>query len=215
MVDVPDLSMLSLSEVERYLATANLAVGTIDSLHHPVIPAEHVIGQSPLPGQLAEPGTGIWVTKSLGPQIRSVPDLVGIGSEAATVLLQGSGFGVVFDTVASNQESGQVVETHPPAHTELPLPNLVVMTVSKGPPPIPMPQIAGMMRDDAILLLDSLGLVVADIDEVFQFGADLNRVIHQEPVAGTEVKRGERVRLTVSWDGRLTYPPHSPTRGGR
>ena len=52
-----------------------------------------------------------------------------------------------------------------------------------------------------MILLDSLGLMVSEIEEVFRFGRDQGVVVEQEPASEMEVERGTEVRLKVGMSG--------------
>ena len=55
--------------------------------------------------------------------------------------------------------------------------------------------------EEALVLLDSLGLVVSEIAEVFRFGRDQGVVVEQEPASEIELERGAEVRLKVGMSG--------------
>jgi beta-lactam-binding protein with PASTA domain len=84
--------------------------------------------------------------------------------------------------------------------------------VSTGPPVVPMPFVLGMSEDEARLLLDSLGLVVSEVEEVFRFGRDQGIVVQQEPASDMELERGSNVRLQVGrrGAGRGNNDPFQP-----
>jgi beta-lactam-binding protein with PASTA domain len=65
-----------------------------------------------------------------------------------------------------------------------------------------MPLVLGMEQAEAESVLDSLGLVVSGVEEVFRFGRDQGIVVEQEPAADTELRRGSAVRLKVGRRGR-------------
>ena len=64
-----------------------------------------------------------------------------------------------------------------------------------------MPLVLGLEESEAIMLLDSLGLTVSDVEEVFRFGRDQGIVVEQEPASDTELERGGTVRLKVGRRG--------------
>jgi beta-lactam-binding protein with PASTA domain len=72
-----------------------------------------------------------------------------------------------------------------------------------------MPLVLGLDREAALVLLDSLGLVVSEIAEVFRFGRDQGVVVEQEPASEIELERGAEVRLKVgvSGEGHGTMTP--------
>jgi beta-lactam-binding protein with PASTA domain len=73
--------------------------------------------------------------------------------------------------------------------------------VSTGPPVVTMPLVLGLEQAEAEMLLDSLGLVVTDVEEVFRFGRDQGIVVEQQPAADTELERGSSVQLKVGRRG--------------
>lgn len=202
LFEVPDLRGLGVAIASERLEGVGLELGGVDSLQHPSVPAGLVLGQSPLPGQLLRPENPVRVTMSTGPQTRAVPDVVGLDEDRARIVLETSGFIVSADTMESVEPRGRVVALSPSADSEVALPAEVRVTVSTGPPVVSMPFVLGMEREEAEMLLDSLGLVVSDVEEVFRFGRDQGIVVEQEPAAETELRRGGSVRLTVGRGGR-------------
>lgn len=202
LFDVPDVRGLGLASAGERLAGAGLSLGTIDSLQHPSVAAGLILGQSPLAGQVGLPHTAVRVTISRGPQMRSIPDVLRLNEERARVVLETSGFVVTVDTAEAEAPRGRVIRVSPPPDSVVALPAEVALLVSTGPPVIPMPLVLGLEQAVAELLFDSLGLVVADIEEVFRFGRDQGVVVEQEPAADAELRRGSSVRLKVGRRGR-------------
>ncbi len=204
LFEVPDIRNLGLASARERLAGAGLRLGAIDSLLHPVVPRALIVGQSPLPGQVATPDSPVRVTVSLGPQMRSVPDVTMLDEDRARIVLESSGFVVLIDTAQSEVPRGRVVEIFPPADTIVALPAGIRMVVSTGTPLVPMPLVLGLAEEEAVQLLDSLGLVVSDVQEVFRFGRDQGIVVEQEPAVDIELERGSEVQLSVGRRGRQT-----------
>lgn len=193
---VPDLAGSVFGPAVAQLADSGLTVARVDSVHHPVIAAGTVIGQSPLPGRTALPGAGVRLTLSLGPEIGAVPDVTRLLGGRAARVLEASGFVVQVDTVESEAAAGRVLQIDPAPGTELALPGAVRMEVSLGPPTLPIPDLAGLWIEDAIAVLDMLGLVVSEFDMRYSI-LNVDRVFAQHPVAYTQVEAGTAVRLTV------------------
>lgn len=201
LFEVPDLRGLALASARERLAGARLTLGAVDSLQHPSVAEALILGQSPLPGQVARAETAVRVTVSLGPQRRAVPDVLRLEADRARIVLQTSGFLVSTDTVESALARGRVVEMRPPPDSVVPLPARVTLRVSTGPPVVSMPLVLGLEEAEALHLLDSLGLVVADIEEVFRYGRDQGIVVEQEPASDMALQRGGQVRLKVGRRG--------------
>lgn len=202
LFSVPNIRGVGLPSARERLDDAGLALGVIDSLLHPSVSRDLIVGQSPLPGQLLMPEGVVRVTISLGPQLRSVPDVTRLDEDRARIVLESSGFVVVIDTAQGDAPRGRIVEVIPPADSVVALPAEITIVVSTGPPLVAMPLLLGMGEEEAVMLLDSLGLVVSQVDEVFRFGRDQGIVVEQEPAAAAELERGTEVRLAVGRRGR-------------
>lgn len=201
LVEVPDLRGLDREEAERAVRDAGFALGDVDSLRHPRLPAGAVVGQSPVGGQEAIPGDSLRLTVSLGPERRPVPDVSRLGGVRALAVLEATGFDVEVDSVESSEPRGSVVEVDPEPGTDLALPGEVRLTLSLGPPQVEMPLLLGLREEEALVRLDSLGLSVAEVATRFRFGLDQGVVIDQEPEPGILLERGSAVRIVVGRRG--------------
>jgi serine/threonine-protein kinase len=205
------------AEASDTLTALGLSLYPVDSLNHPSIPEGGIVGQSPLPGQLALVGDTILVTLSKGPEQRPLPDVRALDAQRAKTVLETSGFIVVLDSVQSDNPRGRVVGMTPEAGTEATIPMEVRLAVSKGPPEFEMPLLLGLSEEDAVAVLDSLGLVVGEVQTRFRFGRDQGLVVEQAPPAGSMVQEGASVRLVVGrrgeysgMDGPRNNPPGRP-----
>jgi len=197
LLTVPDLRGQEVESARTLAGEAGLAVGRVEYLTHPVADSGSVLGQSPLPGQLAVPGDSIRITLSLGPERRRVPEVTRLRADRAVAMLQATGFTVQVDSVESREPRGRILRVVPDEGEELTLPGDVAVQVSLGPPAVMMPDLLRMAEDQARDTLTALGLVVSEVEEVFRFGRDQGRVVAQDPPAGSELERGSAVRLTV------------------
>lgn len=198
---VPDLSGRTMADASGLLLELGLSVQSVDSLRHPFLPEGSIVGQSPLPGQLALVGDTLRVALSQGPETRAVPNVVRLRADRAEMVLEATGFQVTVDSVESGRPRGTVVAMTPDAGTEATVPHGILLTVSRGPPMVEMPLLLGLRQEEAILVLDSLGLNATDIQTRFRFGRDQGLVVEQEPAATTLVERGGAVRLVVGRRG--------------
>lgn len=197
LIEVPDVVGDDLTSVEDKLGRVGLVLVSVDSVGHSVVPAGVVFGQTPLPGQLATQGGEVQVTISVGAERVAVPDVKGSPLAEARQLLASAGFTIDVDTMESSRPSGEVLSQTPTSGQRVALPSAVRLTVSEGPPMVEMPDLVGMTEEDAIALLDSIGLDLLTIDEQFRFGQDMGRVLEQTPRAGETVEEGSGVDLVV------------------
>ena len=207
---VPDLVGLDLEGAGARAREAGLALGAIDSMYHPTASIGSILGQSPLPGQLAVPGAAIELAISLGAEERTVPDMVGQPEDRARLLLATNGFAVAVDTVESLEPRGEVVAMEPEAGTGVSLPFEVRLAISPGPPVVEMPLLLGRTEEEAMILLDSLGLFVTEIGQDAPMEAEAAVVIGQDPSPASTVEVGSEVTLTIG--DRALLPVDLPAR---
>jgi serine/threonine-protein kinase len=197
MYEVPDLYGSDVPSATRLVEETGLALGMVDAFRHPTADSGRIIGQHPLPGQLALPGDSVRVSVSIGVQQRPVPDVSDLRGDRAKSALENAGFDVVLDSVQDDQPRGAVVSIDPEPGSRLSVPGEVRLVLSVGPPQVPMPTLLGMEEAAARDTLTALGLVISRVDEISSSGSESNRVITQEPQAGQLVPRGSEVRFTV------------------
>lgn len=213
LAQVPDLRGATVADARSRLGELDLVAAPADSMHHPEIGRGEIVAQTPLPGQLARPGGQVRLTVSTGPESVLVPEVEGLRAERAEAVLETVGFTVVVDSVDADVAPGRVVYAEPGAGAEVRLPREVTLAVSRGPPTVTMPRLVGLMEEEATATLDSLGLVVGEVERVFRFGTDPGRVVEQSPESGATVERGSAVRLTVGRRSR-NDPPGDPGAPG-
>lgn len=200
--EVPDVREMSALDAETFLRDQGLELGVVDSISHPDVPRGTVLGQTPLPGQLALPAGQVGLTLSLGPERRPIPDVTRLRADQALTLLETSGFEVTIDSVESDIVEGRIVSTFPEGGVVLPLPARVLVSVSLGPPMVTMPILAGMQEAAARVLLDSLGLTLGEVETRFRFGFNQGEVLEHFPPADSLIPAGTDVRLVI---GRRSF----------
>ena len=193
---VPELRGIPIAGALALLADSGLTAGRVDSIRHPVAPAGLVLGQNPLPGRTALPGAEVRVTMSMGPEIRSVPDVTRLRGARAIATLEAGGFVVQVDTVQSDSPAGRIIAIDPPPGTETTMPGSVRIEVSVGPPTFPMPNLLGYRENEARSLLGALGLSLSETERRYSI-LNVNRVFGQNPEPNADVGLGTRVRLIV------------------
>ena len=132
---------------------------------------------------------------SKGPEPVELADITGKKQAVAIKRLEEAG--VQVSAVKEFSESvaqGRVVSMAPKAATVVDSGSTVKIVVSKGPPPVEVPDLIDRRQDNAVAELERLGLV-AEIDD----GAvtRLNRVFDQSPSPGELVPRGTTVILRI------------------
>lgn len=197
LVDVPSLQGRTADEARLLLEEQRLALGVVDSLRHPSVDQGRVLGQSPLPGQKALPGSEVRVTVSQGADRRPLPGVLGLQGDRARAILEATGFAVQVDTVESDEPRGSVVAQDPGADSPVEVAGTVRIEVSLGPPQVEVPDLVGLPEEQALETIRSLGLEAGEVRTTFRFGRDRGLVVEQDPAAGSRVDRGAVVTLVV------------------
>jgi beta-lactam-binding protein with PASTA domain len=205
IVTVPDVRGLSQQAARRALDRAGLDLTRGTTLNNPRIPAGRVLSQVPLPGQEAARGSGVRVILSAGPDKRPVPAIAGMDRDEAILLLQRMGFQVRLRTVQNMKEEGTLLAMEPRAGTPVPMPAIVVLSISAGPPKILAPNVMNVTRDEAASRLEAAGLRLGRVSYDPSSTEPLGDVVAQSPEPGDSVRMGGSVRITIS--GSDPNPP--------
>ncbi len=157
-----------------------------------------VISTDPEPGsRILKDGT-VSVVVSLGPERHAVPSLAGHTLDQAQALLQRAhlSYGDRIGRWSAQVPKGTVIRSTPKAGQMLHRDAAVDVVVSRGPRPIPIPDVSGERASRAQHRLTRLGFVV---DRLRQHDDRVPRgvVISQTPDGGTGIK-GDHVQLLVS-----------------
>jgi len=192
---VPDVRGEPLATAEAAIVEANLAVGVITEEWDAQVAIGAVVSTDPASGEELKSGALINITVSKGPKPVKLPDLAGVEVAEATAQLESAGL-VVTTTEDFSVEyaEGLVVSSSPGKGERVPVGSTVALVVSKGPPPVEVPYLIDMKRDDAVYALQQLGLNVEINEPPF---TPLSRVISQNPSAGTLVPVGSTVTITI------------------
>ncbi|MFZ4510160.1 MAG: Stk1 family PASTA domain-containing Ser/Thr kinase [Candidatus Nanopelagicales bacterium] len=192
---VPDVKGKPLAEAEAALVEAKLAVGVITEDWDPAVPDGSVASTDPPVGEELKPGSLVNLVVSKGPKPVKLPNLAGVAVTEAQAQLEAAGLVVTTtEEFSTEYAEGQVVSSTPAKGERVPVGSTVELVVSKGPPPVEVPYLIDMPKDDAVYLLQSLGLNVEINEPPF---TPLDRVISQDPAAGTMIPAGSTVTITI------------------
>jgi len=192
---VPDVRGKPLEEAKLAITQANLVVGVMTEDWDPEVPAGSVASTEPAADAELKPGTAVDLVVSKGPKPVKLANYAGSPADEVRAELEAAGL-VVTSTEEFSTEyaEGLVVSTTPGKGERVPVGSTVALVVSKGPPPVEVPYLIDMKRDDAVYTLQQLGLNVEVNEPPF---TPLNRVISQDPSAGTLVPAGSTVTITI------------------
>jgi serine/threonine-protein kinase len=196
LVPVPaDLVGKSVADATAQLQAGSLDLGTQTPQHDEANPAGTIIAVDPAtPPQLPK-GEKVNVTVSDGPAPRTVPQLSPTMSfqQASQALAAVQLVGVQSDSInqfSNTVPAGQIIGTDPAAGTQVPRDSKVRVIFSKGPQPVPIPDVRGASVTDATAALQAAGFPVVAVT-----GSPTNPVLFTDPPPNEPHTRGTGVTL--------------------
>ncbi|MGZ4438988.1 MAG: Stk1 family PASTA domain-containing Ser/Thr kinase [Gaiellaceae bacterium] len=198
-VVVPDVKGKSSVDAVQALAEAGLKskLVTVASSQ----PADTVTAQDPKAGAKVVEGTVVRVNISKGPTQVGVPLVVGEMYNQAATQLQGMGFAVARQDVASSQPTGTVISQSPTGGVAAPAGSTVTLSVSLGPPASPVPDVTSLDQTAATATLQAAGYVAKVVTQSTTDPGQDGIVLSQSPQGGATAKAGSTVTIFV---GSLT-----------
>jgi beta-lactam-binding protein with PASTA domain len=206
-VEVPDVRGMALDEARETLEEQGLRARVTRSPSEQ--PRGEVLRQEPRTGSEVARGTvvALFVSDGAGGGDEtqaetevSVPGVVGLSASGAVAAIREAGLEARVFRVTSEERRGTVVDQDPAEGTSVEEGAVVRIEVAKQPPVtvqrVEVPDVVGSPASAARNALREAGLTVATVGVVSQEPA--GTVISQSPRAGAEVRKGTRVRLTVS-----------------
>jgi beta-lactam-binding protein with PASTA domain len=195
---IPPLVGQPVAQATDRLEELGFLVDVLPPQYSSKVPVGGVKAIRPAEGTQREVGTTVTIVPSNGPPPVEVPPVEGRLLRDARRMLRDAGF--VVDGVKQRFDEkvpvGHVISRQP-ADAELPTESEVTLVVSKGPRPVPVPDVQGMVQDAAVKVLDAKGFDVL-VEETFSGKIDRGRVIGTDPSRGTDLQPGETVVLSVS-----------------
>lgn len=201
-VQVPNLQGMELKEATDKLASLDLKIAVAGRNFSDEIEKDLIISQEPAADQTVKTGREIAVVLSKGPEMVSVPNIVGLSQGDAEIQLRNSG--LVLGPVAQNYDDryalGMVVSQSPAPGAEAAKGSKVNLLVSKGktPPKVPMPSLVGLTLEKAKERLTENGLVLGQVNRQDSSTYKEDVVISQDTTAGVLIEQGNTVNLVVS-----------------
>jgi serine/threonine-protein kinase len=207
--DVPPLIGTPVDEAKATLIDQGFNVKIAEGIYQLDIPADAVAKVDPPAGTSLEKGETVTLVPSLGPKPVKVPDLKGMTIDEARTRLGNAHLRLGRQIPEfSDQPEGIILRVD----TELtdgkaPRNSAIDVVVSKGPRPVPVPNVEGAPVDDARQALEGLGFVVDDSTTKFSTDIERGHVIRQSPAEGERLQPGETVSLVVSLGPRFFAAP--------
>jgi serine/threonine-protein kinase len=197
MVEVTDVTGQTYSDASHALKADGFKVSK-QTQPDPTVPKDQVISQNPPGGTQAQKGSKVTLIVSSGPSNVSVPSVVNMRQADAQAALSAAGLtSTVKQAPSTAFAAGHVISQSPSAGTSVAPQSNVTITVSTGPPPVDVPNVVGMSEADAEAALQNVGLGFTVQTTPVTDPAQDGIVQSTNPTAGTSVKPGTKVVLSV------------------
>ncbi len=139
VVVVPDVTRRTLTEATLILEQARLRVGRVQEDFDDQAPRGTVVSQEPAPGTSAQRGAEVQLVVSRGPELVTVPELVGLTLEEARAVLHR--VGLALDRVGyvprPDMEPGRVAEQQPAPGERVRRTQRMAVRIAVRPAPAP------------------------------------------------------------------------------
>lgn len=182
------------------------------------VAAGDILIQDPAPGALVKRGSDIRVVLSLGPQRIDVPDLSGLGIQAAQMTLAGAGLGLgrTIDVTSREGAAGTVVGQEPRAGTQVSATTEVHVLLAQPASGeiFVMPDLVYRDLDRVRSFFESRGFRIGSVKFERYEGIQPGTVLRQVPLAGHPVGKQEDISLVVAAAPRRDGGFDLPSFGG-
>lgn len=133
----------------------------------------------------------------------TLPNLVGVNTDAAETLADGMGLTVKVDDKLFNSKyaAGEIIEQEPPPETRVKAGQHIHVLVSLGAPRIVAPDLVGSSIRVAQIVAVQHGLTVGDVAEVHwqgSGGGGVDQIVAQDPPASSTLVHSPAVNFLVS-----------------
>ncbi len=189
-VSVPDVMGMDEAQATATLTEAGFEVEVssvvVDQGAGTVVSMQPQAGRRIALGRTVEIGVGI---------SRLVPDVEGLSLEEARAKLSAAGIDQLrLEYQNASEEKGTVIAVSPVAGTKVNAEDVVTLVVAQ---PYTVPDVVGLAEDAALAALERAGLS-GNVSYVPSEDVDAGRVVATDPAAGTELREGQAVEVSVS-----------------
>ncbi|WP_346925481.1 PASTA domain-containing protein [uncultured Arthrobacter sp.] len=205
---IPELANKTVAEAQQLLRTAGFQSTTKD-VFDDVVPPGLVVASEPAAGEVIRKFLPVSLAVSKGPELFPLPELTGKSLDEAKTALNGAGMalGNISETFDESAAAGTVLAQAPRSGNPVRHGTPVDLTVSKGPQPIPVPDVRGQEQGAAVEALEAAGLkAVVSPETVNDRQVPKGAVVAQDPASGNLTKGGS-VTLIISKGPKLVQVP--------
>jgi serine/threonine-protein kinase len=201
-VVVPDLSGKNVVYVLKLLTDLGLNTKVKGSEYSADIPENNVIFQEPEPGAEIKKGRDVRIIISKGAKTILMPNLKELFVQQALIILEENSLrrGEISSTYSNTIKKDEIIAQIPSPGTMITRGECVNLLVSMGirPRAYKMPDLIGLSLNSAIIMIESIDLVLGEIKTRFHEDKPLHTVVAQELFSGYRVTQGSAVNIVIN-----------------
>jgi serine/threonine-protein kinase len=197
--EVPNLEGMTEEQARETLENLGLEIGEVEDFYieDDSQPVGIVVSQDPEWGTILARGESVNITVS---RELLMPDVVGMSQSQAEEALANAGVSTIEVTnvrVDDEDEVGQVLSQDPAVGTLISPNTTVELEVGVEDERVAVPNVVGMLQEDAVQRLEDAGFAV-EVEEEASSTVPEGRVIRQSPLPAQRVDAGSTVKIFVS-----------------
>jgi serine/threonine-protein kinase len=211
---VPAITGKTVAEARQALAKDHFLLVTQSPVASITVKAGQIVHQDPAAGSSLKQGSSVNVSVSSGLPNEHIPSLLGLGCNGATRLLEANHLKGVCPAASEGYSAtiavGQVIGwsyNNKTGATQAPYEATVVIALSKGKMPIPVPSIQGDTYQQAQAALANVGLTATE-SSTPSTAYPSGQVASTNPPIGTPVPPGSTVTVNISSGPPTTTVPN-------
>jgi beta-lactam-binding protein with PASTA domain/tRNA A-37 threonylcarbamoyl transferase component Bud32 len=194
-VAIPEVTGQTAAAAIRELQAAELEAARVNRANAS-FPAGDVVDTNPEEGVSVDKGSTVTLVVSTGPELISVPNVVGQPLDNARATLSQFTVQTAPEEFSSDVAAGNVISQEPSGGTAAPG-SVVTLTVSKGPEQVTVRDVRNVSLSTATDILESQGLAVGTVTKQESSRSE-GTVIAQDPGPTATVDKGSSVDLTIA-----------------
>ncbi|PLS06507.1 Stk1 family PASTA domain-containing Ser/Thr kinase [Neobacillus cucumis] len=207
-VKVPDLSGMNVDDAISKLKLKGLAAGNKIEITDEEVKEGNVIKTDPDSGSTVKENSKITLYVSTGKEKYELSDYVGRQYEDVVRLLENAGFKDILKTETNDDSDPGTILSQNLSSGDKVVPEETVLEfeVSKGPEKIVLKDLTQYNLKGAQGYASLVGLTLDSSEERYDENIPAGMVISQSPAPGTELQKGDKVKVVIS-KGKEDKPP--------
>ena len=198
IVETPNVIGINLEEAEKILTETDLKIIERSSKFSDAFDTGYIISQEPSPGTELNRDDEVKVIVSLGRNILIIPNLVGYDFTYVVSQLESMGLRVILNKEPDLVNMpGNVTRISPQSGIEVNVGDLVNIYIATTEQMIQMPDVTQMSTENAVSILQGLGIAYDIANIAVSFEIQKNLVMSQLPAPNSFISIGEKVLLLV------------------